>query len=173
MSLKIPTVLNKEGSIPKLNTINGNRQSANRTSTHDNIPVNLSVVNGIALEIDQKYRFLENYSVIHSSQCFECESGCFKANSSGSYSVSFTTEATNNVRVSGGHTIVSVGLFKNDSILHEVSESVLAVSNANKGCISVNLIVSLSKDDILRLAVKQSTDKPGIMATSSLTIIKI
>ncbi len=51
--------------------------------------------------------------------------------------------------------------------------SVLAVANANQNTVSGSLILKLKVGDVLSLKAKQSTDRMGISARSSLTVIKI
>ena len=173
MSLKLSTVVNAPGSVPKLSAMNGNRQAGNRSNNTQDIPLFFTAIDGIVLEIDQNYRFFENYSFTFPSPSFSKEDGVFTAPQNGIYEISYTSEGTNNVRTSGGHSIFTIAIFKNDTIIHEVSTSILAVSNANKGSLSADIIMSLVAGDSIRMAVKQCTERPGISAKTALTIIKI
>jgi hypothetical protein len=174
MSLKIPTVVTQPGSVTRQTIINGNKQSSNRSSNSMDVPVSFSAVKGsISSVIQSEYKNFGDYIVTAPCSNFNCSTGEFTSEAGSLYQVDFSVEGTNDLRASGGHVIINSCITVNDEIIHDTSMSVLAVANANQNTVSGSLILKLKVGDVLSLKAKQSTDRTGISARSSLTVIKI
>ncbi len=174
MSLKIPTVVTQPGSVTRQTIINGNKQSSNRSSNSMDVPVSFSAVKGsISSVIQSEYKNFGDYIVTAPCSNFNCCTGEFTSEAGSLYQVDFSVEGTNDLRASGGHVIINSCITVNDEIIHDTSMSVLAVANANQNTVSGSLILKLKVGDVLSLKAKQSTDRMGISARSSLTVIKI
>ena len=174
MSLKVPTVLTQGGSVTRQHISNGNRQNSNRGSNSNDVPVSFSAVKGrISSVLQNEYQTFGDYTITSPCSMFDCSKGEFVSECTSLYQVDFSVEGTNDLRVSGGHVIMNVAIMVNDDIVHDTSMSVLAVANANQNTISGSLILRLKPGDALCLKTKQSTDRMGISARGSLTVIKI
>ncbi len=174
MSLKIPTVITQPGSFTRQTTINGNRQSSNRTSNSMDIHVSFSAVNGVISSVIQSdYKTFADYVVTAPCSNFNCSTGEFVSEATSLYQIDFSVQGTNDLRASGGHVIINSCITLNNEVVHDTSMSVLAVANANQNTVSGSLILKLKIGDVLSLKAKQTTDRMGISAKGSLTIIKI
>lgn len=174
MSLKVPTVLTNSGSVTRNNIVNGNRQTSNRGCNSSDVPVSFSAIKGtISSVVQNEYQTFGEYVITAPCSSFNCSNGEFLSECVSLYQVDFSVEGTNDLRVSGGHVIVNVAITVNNDVVHDMSMTVLAVANANQNTMSGSLILKLRKGDILSIKARQTSDRMGISAKCSLTIIKI
>ena len=174
MSLKIPTVVTQPGSVTRQTMINGNKQNSNRTSNSGDVPIYFSAIGGrISSVLQSSFTPFMEYTITAPCSSFDCSNGDFVADVTSLYQIDFSVEGTNDLRVSGGHVLITASISINNESVYDSTMSVLAVANANQNTMSGSIILKLRPGDCLSLRAKQSTDRMGISAKGSLTIIKI